>query len=187
MKKTNFKTYNMENTLSKSEYLKPHHLNHLNEWNDANKGMKFNQELYVKILENKKNNITKPLNHTKMKELFLPYELAVIAKEKVFNEKCLGYYDTGCQLIIAKSKDHKQYYQQRCLAPLYQQIIDWFRDKHKIHISIRANTNGVEFTSYEFTIFRVHRQTANQFVTIGNGKDYYLLLNKAIEEAFKII
>lgn len=65
----------METTISKSEYLKPHHLNHLNEWNDANKGMKFNQELYVKILENKKNNITKPLNHTKMKEFryFIEY------------------------------------------------------------------------------------------------------------------
>lgn len=40
-------------TISKSEYLKPHHLNHLNEWNDTSKGMKFNQELYVKFLETK--------------------------------------------------------------------------------------------------------------------------------------
>lgn len=46
----------METTpISKSEYLKPHHLNHLNEWNDTSKGMKFNQELYVKILEAKEN------------------------------------------------------------------------------------------------------------------------------------
>lgn len=63
----------METTLSKSEYLKPHHLNHLNEWNDANKGMKFNQELYVKILENKKKKYNQTMKTIKEYRYFIEY------------------------------------------------------------------------------------------------------------------
>ena len=56
--------------ISKSEYLKPHHLNHLNEWNDTSKGMKFNQDLYVKILEEKEN---KPMKQIKEYRYFIEY------------------------------------------------------------------------------------------------------------------
>lgn len=64
-----------------------------------------------------------------MKHLFVPYDLAVKIKEKGFNGHCLAYYDIGGNLNIEKSKNHEQYYQQHCLAPLYQQVIDWFKDK----------------------------------------------------------
>ncbi len=65
-----------------------------------------------------------------MGDLFIPYELALTAKEKGFNEPCFSYFDIGCQLVFEKSVNHEQYYQQSCLAPLYQQIINWLNNMY---------------------------------------------------------
>lgn len=72
-----------------------------------------------------------------MKHLFIPYEIAVIAKEKGFDEPCLKWYSSNGKLnnnvgdIL--SENQKSLY-GCCAAPLYQQIIDWLREKHNIYI-----------------------------------------------------
>ncbi len=126
-----------------------------------------------------------------MKNLFIPYELAVIAKEKGFDEPCFGYFDIGCQLNIEKSKSHDQYYQQACLAPTHQQIVDWFREKHGIHIQVdpfnaQKHKRDLNLTVYDFTLFlpkhiKLEERAENNYET------YYSALNKAIEESFKLI
>jgi hypothetical protein len=77
-----------------------------------------------------------------MKHLFIPYALAVIAKEKGFKEDCFGVY-------INDTQELKLVYTSMVIprtphidAPLYQQIVDWFRDKHCIFISIAAGIAG---------------------------------------------
>ena len=86
-----------------------------------------------------------------MKHLFLPYNLALLAKEKGFDEEVLGWYNTDKDFILPL---HKQWITIDCefpkrnsdfrkdgnslifiAAPLYQQITDWFREKRNIHIS----------------------------------------------------
>ncbi len=124
-----------------------------------------------------------------MKHLFIPYELAIIAKEKKFNEPCLtSYYDTGrlsTDLII--SLEDKQLTNEfvNCSAPLYQQIVDWFREKHKIHIHVSHWTEqpvGDEIWTDCYQNF-----INGDALDVSIFKSYYEALKKAIEEAFKQI
>lgn len=69
-----------------------------------------------------------------MKHLFLPYELALIAKEKGFDEKCLAYYvneSKEFRLNADKVFSNTSYTGTRdflTTAPLYQQIIDFLNE-----------------------------------------------------------
>jgi hypothetical protein len=143
-----------------------------------------------------------------MKQLFLPYELALLAKEKGFNEECFGNYAphlllwdygiTNSKLkILANSVKT-----ETCAAPLYQQIIDWLREAHNIHINLYPSfdneENCKEITGYSGHLwweFKDHRSPKSKeipenYSTKCKGeipKTYYEALNKAIEEAFKLI
>lgn len=93
-----------------------------------------------------------------MKEQFVPYEIANILKEKGFDEPCFGTYNSFGDFIQSNSEyplpknsdklhddiwlkhiqthfpDHTP--DMLCTAPLWQQVIDWLREKHNIDISI---------------------------------------------------
>src|SRR6185437_7847661 len=81
-----------------------------------------------------------------MKNLFVPYELAVLAFEKGANEiECLACYNQNKELFISIAGIGKKVVSNFALnndcsnhlaAPLYQQIVDWFREKHLIEISV---------------------------------------------------
>ncbi len=118
-----------------------------------------------------------------MKRLFIPYELAVIAKEKGFDEPCFGYWNltNGQSIMYPFITSNKA---NVVAAPLYQQIVDWFREKHKVIITIDTNLFGKSFghiTSYNYVT--MSRWANNE----GEPLDYYEALNKAILEAFKLI
>ena len=124
-----------------------------------------------------------------MKHLFLPYSLAIISKEKTFDEPCMAYYNDDKILCIKKGDPLSGITNQDChrlniLAPLYSQITDWFREKHKVVISIDVNLSGKCFGH----IKSYNHITMTQWT---NGEDepleYYQALNKAIEQAFKLI
>ena len=114
-------------------------------------------------------------------ELFLPYELALIAKEKMFLDECLAYWVEG-QLKICKDGltpvrqtsfigfSNSTIY---CTAPLYQQIIDLFIKKN-IHIfpMYFHNTKKYLYMVYDENKFS---QTSHETI------------NEAIENAFKLI
>ena len=79
-----------------------------------------------------------------MKEQFVTYEIALKLKELDFDEECFSAYTESGNLMdigdysnddkIGELDGHSYYI--FCLAPLYQQVIDWFREKHKINIII---------------------------------------------------
>ena len=82
-----------------------------------------------------------------------------MAKEKGFDEECLGNYE----------------------APLYQQLIDWFRYKHSIVI-------WIETAPYAYTFnFRFYIETSDNRLEGHKSKDYYKALNEALIEGFKLI
>ncbi|MEK6882935.1 MAG: hypothetical protein AABY22_25145 [Nanoarchaeota archaeon] len=67
----------------------------------------------------------------------MPYELAVIAKEKGFNEPCLAYYDNNERrdfyLVVKKESNV-----ELLPTPLYQQILNWFIEKHDLEINVKS-------------------------------------------------
>lgn len=94
-----------------------------------------------------------------MKRLFVPKNIALIAKEKGFDEECLGNYE----------------------APLYQQLIDWFRNKHGIVIWIETAPYARTFN------FRFYIETSDNRQEGNKSKDYYKVYNEALIEGFKLI
>jgi hypothetical protein len=78
-----------------------------------------------------------------MKDLFVPYELALLAKEKGFDERSVAYYmiwGTETHHYIqgdGSANGQKQVVngqQIHCLSPLYQQLQQWFLEKHNLYI-----------------------------------------------------
>lgn len=100
-----------------------------------------------------------------MKHLFVPYNLALLAKEKGFDEPCFGIWmERGIKhdvIYVAKQDDAWMAQQNDgILAPLYQQIIDFL------------NKIGKE-------------QHLDIYLTYDGLNNH--LLDKDIEEAFKLI
>lgn len=121
-----------------------------------------------------------------MKHLFIPYELAVIAKEKGFNGPCCALYNpnllndsiwTTTNSNIDLLTNNKKIV---CAAPLYQQIVDWFREKHSISIL-------VEIGEHEFSYKLFNNKKDKMLPVASFNGTYYEALNKAIEVAFKLI
>jgi len=144
-----------------------------------------------------------------MKHLFISYELAVIAKEKRFNEPCLfchigkpeyenpsnNFFFTTDDLSdnfddigrLGKNSDYKN----SVCAPSFQELIDWFRNEHNIFIHvdpIRKIEKELLFSGHGDLITE-DKFELNIFgrANVGYHKDYYEAFNKAIEEAFKLI
>jgi hypothetical protein len=105
-----------------------------------------------------------------MNKEFVLYELAVKLKEKGFEEDCLAHYTLhGKQLIIRQTEFT---YQGVILAPLYQQVVDWFETKHNLHIDRIWYDDKVTPARW---VYHVEHQYA--------GSDY----DKAIDEAIKLV
>ena len=117
-----------------------------------------------------------------MKDLFVPYEIALLAKENGFDDECFEWWYSPTQrasdLIFRQYKGDKAF----CDAPLYQQLTDWFREKHDLHISINYIDDIICFNS------EVTNIKSNTVLDGGyNSVDYHQALNSAIKEAFKLI
>ncbi len=138
-----------------------------------------------------------------MKHLFVPYDIARQLKEKGFDEECLTVYvpyylhpnkwhlqsinNTLLNSEIKQNDSHKldftgylnsvpaHFGLKQIAAPLYQQVTDWFRDKHGIHI---------QNDCLSYKIAGGHFQTVESPRVF---KSFYEALTKAIEEALKLI
>lgn len=77
-----------------------------------------------------------------MKHLFVPYAIALALKAKGFDEECFSAYrnEDNEELLLPVGKwinsDACGYNSEYCSAPLYQQVVDWFRDKHSIYVAV---------------------------------------------------
>ena len=118
-----------------------------------------------------------------MKNQFVPYEIALALKELGFNEKCFyawcqvksGYTETGGDKWLDEYKmrengnpfgsfeegrnwnDIKGSNKNRiqCSSPLYQQVIDWFREKHQIYIRINMYRDDDAIDEIDQTLWDV--------------------------------
>lgn len=127
-----------------------------------------------------------------MKHLFVPYEIALLAKEKGFNEDCITRWGETSKKLYETWKPMKN--SEDCedftAAPLYQQLVDWFDKKHKINISLSKDDNNY---------FMIYVSKLEKFDTWGGpdmgyvaqfkayeSKNRYESYNIAFNEAFKL-
>lgn len=130
-----------------------------------------------------------------MKNLFVPYEIAKQLKEKGFDEPCICVYKKGVKKTVYPVLSNEPSYPFKTVkntqtgslhfsSPLYQQVIDWFEEKHNIIILLHfvMGVNTFEFwikTSDDKIIFDLYHELEN--------KDKYIVLRTAFEKALKLI
>lgn len=124
-----------------------------------------------------------------MNNLFVPYKLAKLAKDYNFTERCFGYYQHenceyvdepyGCSLHGIRIDD--------TLAPLYQQLIDWFREKHYLHLIINVECSVNEIYGYTWGIHRIMAVEKPFSSSQDTYDDYYAALQAGLHELFNQI
>jgi len=108
-----------------------------------------------------------------MNHLFVPYELAVKLKEKnCLLENYFGGWGNNKKWYWHPDSDIT------LDAPLYQQVVDWLREKHDLNIGM----NYFKIGTVSYWEYRIHYKDI-----YGQGGEYYNALTKAIEEALKLI
>ena len=95
-----------------------------------------------------------------MKEQFVPYDMALKLKELCFNEPCFCFYtykkeirrytnfDGDLNQLQSLKNSSITVSDEWCTAPLWQQVIDWLRDKHSLDVIISSNLLGYGFIIY---------------------------------------
>jgi len=130
-------------------------------------------------------------------DLFVPYSIALIAKEKGFDQPCFGAYNATEELKIfsevslAKSQADCEYICSGISAPIYEQLISWLLQSHQLLIQLR---NDNPYTS-TINLHRVRRfknddiqiSQVNSIQTQFDVYDKTKLMNKALIDALNRI
>jgi len=126
-----------------------------------------------------------------LKDLFVPYEIAVILKNLGFKNQCFGWYNNvPPEAVIVMfnpentSMDYNSNLNSNCHAPIYQQALDFLRTEFKIEIVVLESYE----TPGEFDA-TLYSELVPEDTDFGDGPhtDYYSCLNEAIMESFNII
>lgn len=125
---------------------------------------------------------------------FVSYEISKQLKEKGFKEPCLACYD-GSEMLSTYStlfepKNYNVGGGKNTSAPLYQEVVDWFRDKHSIdvyakRILLKPHSSFIGIVNDSEN--KVYECYPNIDRGVYEAGTYYESLNKAIEEAIILI
>ena len=132
-----------------------------------------------------------------MKEQFVTYEIALKLKEKGFDEPCFGdyfHFERHNQSILDYDEDRERIITDntdenitKYLAPLWQQVIDWFREKHNkvidLHLWDREDKESWKYEVTEYGEYEMHFQTKNPKIKCS----YEQARQTAIEHALTLI
>ena len=131
-----------------------------------------------------------------MKEQFVTYEIALKLKELGFDEFCFAHYFNGdliTKTAILKSST-MQYYQQnninpsnqykdkKCTAPLWQQVIDWFREVKNINVEVWYDNTQDDGFPWLYEIYidnKEHQHDGSYYDSFYEAREQAIL--KAIE------
>ena len=125
-----------------------------------------------------------------MEEQFVTYEIALKLKELGFDEKCFAIYDAyqdnRLVYLCEDGRNHSGTIKTNasmdfsCLAPLWQQVIDWFIEEHNIFIEITYEGGLHKDTSlYSFQLWS--NQTSNKSDKMSYCEAREQAILKAIE------
>lgn len=119
-----------------------------------------------------------------LEESLVPYEIALVLKQKNFDEPCFGFYDEG-DLFLDRVDGAHDYY---VLAPTYSQVLDWLRRNHNIEIII-ADIEGMEHSGRLYAIEVIVDDSLEDDiieVSLGEDEDWYLSYRDAHDGGIKI-
>lgn len=128
-----------------------------------------------------------------MKNLFVSYEISKQLKEKGFDYPCVKYVtNTGekCSRDIYEecTPSNAMNWNDANMSvsiPMCQQVIDWFRTEHNIHIMYMICGSQKKVLGYKwFVQVGMNEDGCYQTKMI---KDYYVGMTEAIKEALKLI
>ena len=125
-----------------------------------------------------------------MKKLFVPYELALLAKEKGFDEKCLCIYmenENNRLQNLGGTYQNSLAYKDNLAAPLYQQLVDWLETLHGLEISTKSwkkEGSKIEIV-WVYSIKKLGLPSTFKFDKTFNSKNQ--ALNTVLTESFKLI
>ena len=122
-----------------------------------------------------------------MKKEFVTYEIDLKLKELGFDEECIGVFDrngkiSGIDFIDISNLQGINYscisHNYPILAPLYQQAIDWIREKYNISLEIFTLSyhNSIQ---YCFNIKKLEDTTIS---VLHKGNIYYPSYYEAREQ-----
>lgn len=128
-----------------------------------------------------------------MQKQFVNHEIALKLKELGFDEKCFAIYDAyQDNKLVYLSEDGRnpsgtiktnESMDFSCLAPLWQQAIDWFREKYKIIVYVQpCFDNKGENEKYQWMIKPRNRV----FMKNGDFKTYEEAREQAILKAMSL-
>lgn len=133
-----------------------------------------------------------------MKRQFLTYEISLKLKELGFDEPCLMYYYKDDENKLHSNISTSSLYgamiseeglntERQIKAPLRQQTIDWFREKHNIHIIVSGRlVNDPKKKTYKWEVYGDFEEEPGKLYE-GLNKDYYTAYNEAILKAIELI
>lgn len=147
-----------------------------------------------------------------MKNLFLPFDLALLAVDHNFIEPCIACYDKNDMLAtythIFNPKNYNNPGTNSINAPTYIQIIDWFREKYNLYVNLpQIFADGqVNYYTNDIYDYRGDYMIPHSIVRSTNpsGSEwhfplrksyhhndetecYYELLNLTIKKAFSLL
>lgn len=114
-----------------------------------------------------------------MKKPFVPYPLALLAKEKGVK------FDRNFETYALKAKDAKRLNDSEMYAPLYQQLVDWLESQHRFRFATLVHWDG----SVAYQLLRVweNKKGRDYIFTSDYFDDKYKALVPTLTEAFKLI
>jgi hypothetical protein len=124
-----------------------------------------------------------------MKHLFAIEDISNQLREIGFNENCIGLYDSTNNICTtggtAVFKPEHPYYQHTAI--LYQQIFDWFREKHNLIIAphLFPNVFIITIISNPKTLF--YCMSYKPLFITEKCESYEEARKQAIEQAIKIV
>lgn len=124
-----------------------------------------------------------------IKEQFVTYEIAVTLKKLGFDEPCLGYFNAdeefiyGINLRMIKYAHRYNKEDDSVLAPLWQQCIDWFREKYDIDIEIHSKFG--HGTGWWANL--CYNPTRTEVLNIAIFDNYYEARERAILECIELL
>ena len=123
-------------------------------------------------------------NFQTLEDSLVPYEIALVLKQKDFNEPCFGFYDEGT-LYLDKVNGAHEYY---VLAPTYTQVLHWLRKTYNIEIII-ADIEGMTYEGRLYAIeVIVDDEMEDDIIDLipEDDDDWYLSYKDAHDEGIKI-
>jgi hypothetical protein len=87
-----------------------------------------------------------------MEKQFCTYEIALKLKELGFNENCIATFGENQVFDLQDFEQNYDTFPSHIIAaPLWQQVIDWFRDKQNIKIELSFANK--DLNEHEFAVF----------------------------------